>query len=96
MKLTDVAIFSDEVRDGLKGHVFTANAKGFISGEPDLEESVKFGIIGAVEHPQLDYKKVNYTDESWSNQPAQCMVYASCHDNHTIWDRLNNSIPSAS
>lgn len=95
-QLESVAAFSDEIRDGIKGHVFTHDAKAFISGEPNLVESVKFGIIGGTQHPQLNYKEVNYTDFPWSLRPSQCVVYASCHDNHTIWDRLINSIPEAS
>ncbi len=94
-QLKDIAVFSDEIRDGIKGHVFTADAKGFISGQADLEESIKFGIVGGVQHPQIDYKKVNYTDQPWSPSPSQCIVYASCHDNHTIWDRLVNSSPES-
>lgn len=94
--LKATAAFSDEARDGIKGHVFTHDAKAFISGESNLVESVKFGIVGGVQHSQVDYKAVNYTDFSWSPQPSQCVVYASCHDNHTIWDRLINSIPEVS
>jgi len=95
-KLDKIAAFSDDIRDGLKGHVFTADAKAFISGEPDLEESVKFGIVAATNHPQVDFEKVNYSKAPWANQPAQCINYTSCHDNHTLYDRLTNSRPDAS
>ena len=94
-QLDKIAAFSDDIRDGLKGHVFTADAKAFISGEPDLEESVKFGIVAATNHPQVDYEKVNYSKAPWANQPAQCINYVSCHDNHTLYDRLTNSRPKA-
>lgn len=94
--LDQVAAFSDDIRDGLKGHVFTHDAKAFISGESGLEESVKFGIVAATQHPQLDYEKVNYSKAPWANQPAQCINYTSCHDNHTLYDRLNISCPDAS
>lgn len=87
-KLDGIAAFSDEMRDGIKGHVFTPSAKGFVSGENKLEESVKFGIVGGTAHPQLDLSKVNYTKKAWANTPQQCINYASCHDNHTLWDRL--------
>ena len=90
-KLNGIAAFSDEFRDGVRGHVFTANAKGFANGEWRLEESVKFGIVGAVEHPQVDYEKVNYSKAPWANEPTQCINYVSCHDNHTLWDRLQLS-----
>ncbi|MFK8008437.1 MAG: type I pullulanase [Saprospiraceae bacterium] len=93
--LDQVAVFSDDIRDGLKGHVFTPDAKAFISGEKDLEESIKFGIVGATEHPQVDYSKVNYSKAPWANQPAQCINYVSCHDNNTLYDRLNISCPEA-
>ncbi len=94
-QLDQVAAFSDDIRDGLKGHVFTADAKAFISGEAGFEESVKFGIVAATKHPQVDYDTVNYSKAPWANQPAQCINYVSCHDNHTLYDRLTNSRPQA-
>ncbi len=93
-KLDGIAAFSDEFRDGAKGHVFTHNAKGFINGELKLEESVKFGIVGGVNHPQIDYSKVNYSKAPWAKSPLQCIKYVSCHDNHTLWDRLLLSCPN--
>ena len=90
-KLKGIAAFSDDLRDGVKGHVFTPNAKGFVSGQYELEESVKFGIVGAIDHPQVNYEKVNYSDTAWANEPTQCINYVSCHDNHTLWDRLQLS-----
>ncbi len=94
-QLDQVAVFSDDIRDGLKGHVFTPDAKAFISGKKDLEESIKFGIVGATQHPEIDYSKVNYSKAPWAKQPAQCINYVSCHDNHTLYDRLDISCPEA-
>ncbi len=91
LKLDGIAVFSDEFRDGVKGHVFQPNNKGFINGEQKLKESVKFGIVGAVSHPQVDNKQVNYSKYPWAKTPTQCINYVSCHDNHTLWDRLKNS-----
>ena len=95
-QLEAVAAFSDDVRDAIKGHVFTHDAKGFISGLENIEESIKFGTVAATEHPQLNYDSVNYSGTWWAPQPSQCITYASCHDNHTIWDRLEISTPEAS
>jgi pullulanase len=92
-KLDNVAAFSDDMRDGVKGHVFTAEDRGFASGNPKLKESVKFGIVAATEHPQIDYEAVNYSKWAWANEPSQCINYVSCHDNHTLYDRLVNSNP---
>jgi pullulanase len=94
--LTGIAAFSDEIRDGLKGHVFTPSEKGFISGKHDLAESVRFGIVGGVFHPQINYNKVNYTKAPWAVEPNQTVVYTYCHDNHTLWDRLEIANPTVS
>ncbi|MBI1224197.1 MAG: type I pullulanase [Bacteroidetes bacterium] len=91
LELDGIAAFSDEFRDGVKGHVFKPSAKGFINGEDKLVESVKFGIVGGVSHPQVDLTQVNYTQKAWAKTPQQCINYVSCHDNNTLWDRLTLS-----
>src|SRR5690606_19467422 len=58
-----------------------------------MEESVKCGIVGAVEHPQVDYTQVIYSHYPWSGEPAQSINYASSHDNLTLWDKLTLSRP---
>jgi len=95
-RIKHVAAFSDDIRDGLKGSVFDAPDRGFVSGKPNMEESVKFGVVAATQHPQINYEKVNYSNEPWAAQPSQAIAYVSCHDNHTLWDRLINSQPDAS
>lgn len=92
-KLDRVAAFSDDIRDGIKGHVFTHEAKAFVSGLPGLEESVKFGVVASTQHPQVQYDSVNYSKAPWANSPLQTITYVSCHDNHTLWDRLAISCP---
>jgi pullulanase len=95
-QLKRVAAFSDDIRDGLKGSVFEKDSTGFVSGRPGLEETIKFGIIASTEHPQIDYSRVNYSDEFWANQPSQTVTYVSCHDNHTLFDKLEISRKDAS
>ena len=95
-QLDGIAVFSDDIRDGLKGSVFNHTDRGFASGKPSMEESVKFGIVGAINHPQINYSKVNYSKEAYAAQPTQMIAYAECHDNHTLWDRLMISVPEAS
>lgn len=95
-QLEGIAAFSDDVRDAIKGHVFTHDATGFISGNETLKESIKFGVVAATQHPQVDYGNVNYSEGAWAPGPDQCMTYFSCHDNHTLWDRLTISRPEAS
>jgi pullulanase len=91
MQMPKIAAFSDDIRDGLKGSVFDDTSTGFISGAADTEESVKMGIVGCIEHAQIDYKFVNYSDAPWTNEPWQSISYVSCHDNHTIYDKLKVS-----
>lgn len=95
-KLDRIAAFSDDIRDGIRGHVFTPTEKGFVSGKAGLEESIKFGVVASTQHPQVNYAKVNYSKAPWSNHPTQTITYASCHDNHTLWDRLSLNTAEAS
>ncbi len=94
-KLKHVAAFSDDLRDGLKGSVFDEHDRGFVSKKPGMKESIKFGIVGSTQHPQLNYGAVNYSDAPWANEPAQTISYVSCHDNHTLYDKLRISNPDA-
>ena len=93
-QLDRIAAFSDDMRDGIKGSVFDGRDKGFASGKTGQEETIKFGVVAATQHPQVDYSRVNYSKKSWATEPFQCINYAECHDNHTLWDRLLNSNPN--
>jgi pullulanase len=95
-KLDRIAAFGDELRDGVKGHYAHQTEPGFASGHPDLEESVKFGIVAATQHPQVDYSKVNYSKAPWANSPAQAINYVACHDDMVLWDKLKVSNPNTS
>jgi len=95
-KLDRIAVFSDDIRDGIKGSVFEHEDKGFASGKPGMEESIKFGIAASCKHPQVDYSKVNYSKAPYSKQPYQTISYCECHDNHVLWDKLAISAKSAS
>ncbi len=92
-QMPGIAAFGDEMRDALRGP-FSDDAKGaFLAGLSGNEESLKFGIAGAISHPQVDMSKVNYSKEAWASQPAQAISYVSCHDDMCLVDRLRASIP---
>ena len=83
-----------KARDALRGP-FSDDTKGaFLAGLPGSEESIKAGIAGMISHPQVDFTKVNYSKESWVNEPSQMISYVSCHDDMCLVDRLKASIPS--
>lgn len=92
-QLDGIGAFSDEMRDALRGPFSDDHKGGFLIGEPDQEESIKFGIVGAIAHPQIDMTKVNYSQEAWTNEPSQMVAYVSCHDDMCLTDRLRATMP---
>lgn len=92
-KMPGIAAFSDEIRDALRGPFDNDTKPGMLGGAPDMEESVKFGIVGGISHPQVDMTKVNYSKEPWALEPVQLISYVSCHDDMCLTDRLRASIP---
>ena len=83
-----VSVFNDSIRDGLKGSVFDAKDKGYISGKlgKGVAENVAFGIAGG--------KKTALS--TWGVENSAVINYMSCHDNNTLFDKLEISCPDAS
>ena len=75
------AFFSDTIRDGLRGSVFNTSERGYVSGASKLE--------GVIENCFLGQAGI------WCTTPAQAINYASCHDNNTLYDRLQLACPDA-
>ncbi len=89
-----IAAFSDEIRDALRGPFDNDTKAGWLGGAPNCEESLKYGIVGGISHPQVNMKKVNYSQKPWALQPTQMISYVSCHDDMCLVDRLKASIPN--
>ncbi len=87
-----IAAFCDDMRDALRGPFSDDTKAAFLDAQPGHEESIKFGIAGAIAHPQVDLAKVNYSDKAWATEPTQMMAYVSCHDDMCLVDRLKASI----
>ncbi len=83
-----IAVFNDAIRDGLKGSVFTATAKGLISGAvtKDNAQKVAFGLAGGSTSSAV----------SWSVKNGMVVNYMASHDNNTLWDKLLLSNSTAS
>jgi pullulanase len=92
-QMPQIAAFSDEIRDALRGPFDNDKKPGILGGAPDMEESVKFGIVGCISHPQVDMKRVNYSKQPWALEPTQMISYVSCHDDMCLTDRLRASVP---
>lgn len=96
VQMPGIACFNDDFRNALKGSYGDKKSKGFVSGLSLREEAVKFGITAAVQHPQVNYDYIDSVEKPWAAEPVQCINYVSCHDNYTLWDKLKQSLPSAS
>lgn len=80
-----IAAFNDQIRDGLKGSVFSTTDKGFVQGKASSASAVVNGV------------RANTKGGSWKpTAPSQCVTYASCHDNATLYDRLVSSVKGTS
>ena len=74
-----VAMFSDDTRDVIKGHVFYVEEPGFVNGGEGFEEKVLDASGGwcGLENKEFQPKSCN-----------QIINYVSAHDNFTLWDKL--------
>lgn len=88
---SQIAVFNDNIRDAIKGHVFDDKEKGFVNGQIGFEETIKFGIVAATYNSQIKYSMVANSKEPWANEPYQTVNYESAHDNYTLWDKLQVS-----
>ena len=93
-QLQGIGAFSDDMRDALRGPFSDDHKGALLAGIPGEEESLKFGIVGGIAHPQVDMTKVNYDKKPWTNNPTEQISYVSCHDDMCLVDRLKASIPS--
>lgn len=91
-KMPQVAVFSDDIRDAVKGHYSDASDRGFATGKAGNEETVKIGIVGATAHPQVDYSKGNNSKKAYASAPTQVINYVSCHDDLCLTDKLRKSM----
>ena len=84
-----IAAFSDDIRDGIKGSVFGDTDTGFASGKLGQEERIKSGVIAATKYPGISWADT-HTDicSPWAASPEQVINYVSAHDNLTLWDKI--------
>lgn len=86
-KLPGIAVFNDQIRDGVKGSVFDGANKGFVTGDFIKGLSVKAGIVGNTQFS-------NDLSPSFTTlSPAQSVNYVEAHDNNTLEDKIRLSVP---
>ena len=82
----NIGIFCDNTRDGIKGSALRAKEPGFINGAEDLEDE----MLESAGAWRLNFVKDAGIDGVKS--PMQIITYVSAHDNHTLWDKLVETV----
>lgn len=76
-----LSFFNDTARDLLRGSVFDTRQPGYTAGAVRDKSLLEQCFLG---HPD------------WVGEPCQVINYVSCHDNHTLFDRLTLAAPEDS
>jgi pullulanase len=85
-KLPGIAVFNDQIRDGVKGSVFDSTNKGFATGDYIKNLSVRAGIVGNIQFS-------NELSPAFTTlSPAQSVNYVEAHDNNTLEDKIRLSV----
>ena len=79
-KTPNFAFFSDTLRDLMRGSIQEHTAAGYISGAATSRDDLDASFMGM---------------PMWAAEPSQCINYVSCHDNHSLFDRIALSSPDA-
>ena len=74
-----IALFSDDTRDVIKGHVFYEEIPGFVNGGKHLEQKLLGAVTGWCGLGSEEFKPKSC---------SQIINYVSAHDNFTLWDKL--------
>lgn len=88
----DIAFFSDDFRDTVKGNNFENRSKGYVNGATGIEDYVREIMCGRIPHPQIP----NLDRFAWTLTPCQTVNYVEAHDNLTLWDKLTYTNPTDS
>lgn len=91
-QLNGIAVFSDDIRDVLKGN-WTNDFPGFVAGRDSLENAVKFGVAASTEFPGVTNERLVHTDKPYATSPTQIINYVSCHDDMCLVDILRKRKP---
>jgi pullulanase len=89
-KLNGVAHFNDQIRDGLKGSVFTPADPGWATGKLTARSDVTAGIVGNTEH------SIDMAAKWFTESPAQSVNYVESHDNLALADKITASVKGVS
>jgi type I pullulanase len=89
-KLNGVAHFNDQIRDGLKGSVFTPADPGWATGKLAARPDVIAGIVGNTAY------SADLATKWITQSPAQSVNYVESHDNLALADKITASVKGVS
>lgn len=69
-----LAVFNDELRNGLIGNAFDRTTKGFATGAGGLIEVIGRAVEGSI--------------DDFAASPSDTINYVTSHDNYTLWDKI--------
>lgn len=75
-----LAVFNDHLRNAIRGDL-DGKAIGFANGPGGDTAAIQRGIAGAI--------------DDFTADPTETINYVSAHDNRTLWDKLEYTLPNA-
>lgn len=89
VKLPHFAVFSDDLRDCVKGSVFSDTECGYVSGNAENQTELLKSVMSAgVFRPDVERPQTH----CWTDDPQQVVNYVEAHDNLTLYDKLRLSM----
>lgn len=93
---TEVGTFNDQIREAIRGAAMFSGDTG--SGTLRVQDKIRMSLAGTL----TDFQFVSSTDAfiktntigGYAEDPADIINYVSKHDNETLWDQLNYTLPA--
>lgn len=96
MANTEVGTFNDQIREAVRGAaIFSGNTS---TGTLNVQDKIRMSLAGTL----TDYELMNANNAfvksstlgGYAGDPADIINYVSKHDNETLWDQLNYTLPA--
>ena len=91
---TEIGTYNDRIREAIRqGNIFSPESDALLSDQ----DRVKMGMIGTLKDYVLQTSAGTASATSnlggYAEDPADIINYVSKHDNETLWDQLNYTLP---
>lgn len=91
---SEIGTFNDRIREAIRqGNIFTPDSDALLSDQ----DRVKMGMVGTLKDYILETSSGSASATSnlggYADDPADIINYVSKHDNETLWDQLNYTLP---